>query len=469
MKLKYSIEEILIFQGINLEKSFQKSLFYTPLYSENRIKSILKLIFYFFKNIISVLTSKKNENNTIEIPKNKHIFYINSKQQIQFWKKTINQLGKNKVHILIISDKTNKETIIEASNYCKTKGFPYSILDISTFFSPNKAKHTKAIILAFLKILLSKASLIDKYKLFHFYCNSIVYINTNYNVFSQIKPKSVLLLANEVNPHAHIFTQIIHKVGGKVINSMNGIKNRDHRNSNTNFDAWLIWSQNQYDLLTQFNKTPKEQLFITGHLHADNIHEFRKKGKVKLPFSTSNYRKTIAVFSQPYVKGYETNRDEFLKTVNDFFIKNPDYLGIIKCHPRETINDIAPFIDLSLPNIQIVNSSNNDKDLLYSIIMSSDYSLLMYSTVAIECLFFTKPAFSFCRKDVNDPLSISKNLVSRFANIDELQKLLVNNNKTTTNPEELIYEIGWVDGQNYKRALEAIKKLTHNNLEHIVN
>ena len=84
----------------------------------------------------------------------------------------------------------------------------------------------------------------------------------------------------------------------------------------------------------------------------------------------------------------------------------------------------------------------------------------MYSTVAVESLFFAKPVFSYVSKGEIDLLPISEDLVPRFSDVTGLKKLIEEYYlQHKRQSDKLIYEIGWLDGQNNKRAAKIINEL----------
>lgn len=465
IKGEKSISQHLKFGDIDLGKSFFKSLYYTHILKEkNVVFHFLKLQATFARAIVKLFSLKDGTSSKTNIPKNKVVVQINSIQQIQFWLKTIRQFPSDTICFLY--DRKTISDTAELENYCRTENLHLFIVDIQEYYRCEKLKYFTSIFKVYFKILFNKGAMHYKPIALQFYANSIIAINYTSNFYNLIKPRAVLVLADEVNPFSTIFTQILHKCGGKVINSMNGIKSEDPRNSDTDFDAWLIWSQSQYKMLTELNKTPKEQLFITGHLHADTIHNFMSEEKPPIPFSVDGYDKIIAVFSQPNVGGYEKNRQEFLNEINLFFSEHKNYLGIVKPHPRERKEDFEDLLDIQLPNIRYVDDSSTDKHLLYSIIAISDCMVLMYSTVAIEGLFFSKPVFSFCTKGINDPLAISEKLIPRFKSSKELLHLIESKIKAEhSSDDEITYEIGWRDGLNHKRAAEVIQSIVEDVLK----
>jgi len=449
------------YKDIDLKPSYHKHLFYIPKQKSKPLKDSVKLLLVLAQRVFTTLFYKAPKTKSIDIPKGQRIFIVNSLQQASFWEKTIIEANVHNAYFLINDDIVKKNQLEELITFFTSAQYNYLNLSFASFYNPKKISYISCLFSIFVKICVAKRkSTISKYNLFLFYSNTTRKIDTYQSLFSKLGPSQVFVLAYEVEPFAHIFTNIIHQIGGKLINSMNGLKAVDPRNSNTNFDAWLIWSNSQYKMLTIYNKTPARQLHIVGHLHADNIWEFRQTNQNNKGSHSKNHKRTIAIFSQPYPKGNDKNRLDFLSTVNHFLQDNPDYLGIIKPHPRESFEDFEKYLNFNLSNISYFDDSGTDKRRLYSLINKSDYILVMYSTVAVESLFFAKPVFSYVSKGEIDLLPISEDLVPRFSDVTGLKKLIEEYYlQHKRQSDKLIYEIGWLDGQNNKRAAKIINEL----------
>lgn len=443
----------MFYKNIDLSNSYNKSLFYLDKKEKKAIIiSLFKFFLNYFRLIFSQLIKQENSDDSTHLPQNKIVVRANSTFQIHFWLKTLQLFNKEEILIWVDSNRKDEQII----KLCNELEFDYLFSSVNDFYKPEKLKQVASINKMFFKLLFSRKSVHSYSNILHFYSDSIIKTNCIDNFLNKLKAKVILVLADEVNPFSHIFNQVTKLHNTKVINSMNGIKNKTERNSDTNFDAWLIWSKAQYDMLTDFNKTPKEQLHIVGHLYADVIYDYKYKNHNSFIIDKSNYKKVFAIFSQPYVGGHEENRDAFLKEMSTFFTNNPQYLAIVKPHPRESREDIAKLLDLSLPNIIFIEDS--DKEILYSIINQSDYIITMFSTVSIEGLFFDKPVFSFRLKKLPDLLEISQKLIPRFENRRELESLISMSQDNNQN-ENIEYELGYRDGKNYKRAFEVINKI----------
>lgn len=449
---------ILFYKNINLCFSYKKSLSYIQkTINKSTLYSQSKFIYTYLRALHFHILKNKTLKGDFDLPQNKIVVRANSTFQIHFWLKTL-QLFKNEEVLIWIDSNRKDEQIIKL---CEDLEFDYLFSSLNNFYKPEKLKQVASINKTFFKLLFSRKSVHSYSNILHFYSDSIIKTNCIDNFLNKLKAKAILVLADEVNPYSHIFNQIAKFHNIKVINSMNGIKNKTERNSDTNFDAWLIWSKAQYDMLTNFNKTPKEQLHIVGHLYADVIYDYKSKNHNSFIIDKSIYKKVFAIFSQPYVGGHEENRDTFLKEMSTFFTNNPQYLAIVKPHPRESREGIAKLLDLSLPNIIFVEES--DKEILYSIINQSDYIITMFSTVSIEGLFFDKPVFSFRLKKLPDLLEISPNLIPRFENSKELEYLISTPQDNNQN-ENIEYELGYIDGNNHKRAFETVEHILKNNI-----
>ena len=413
-----------LYNNINLAISVAKyapltSLVYnsdgTDIYEGNKflffktaIKKLVQIFFYSSK----VKTTKVE---TFEIG-----VLIRHPSQFQMWKKTLDEFKPEQITILINDDKFRKEIlqIVSENNW--------NSIDFNDSLKLFRLK-------SFFYYLRNVRKVTNPISLFETLGRTEYFIQK----FNTIEGKVLLTLAYEVNPISHVFCQIAQSNNIRVVNTMNGLKNHGVRNSDTNFDTWLVWSEHQKDLLVNYNKIPANQLVISGHLNADYLPQIDPK--------TVSQKYDLLFFTQPDPHGI---RPHFMKEVNEIIKAYPDLKMGIKIHPLEKKEDIEGALDT---NNKIEILDDHGKEELFDSILSSNLIVIMYSTIGIEALMMGKRVVSF--RHGEDRFPINEEIVPRFTNLDEF-------NLCRTIDEfdgkDMNYFVGPKDGFNYKNSAKLI-------------
>src|SRR5690554_6280586 len=193
------------FYGIDLNKAFRKYNYYYQVIEENRVKTLIKLLYTFIKSLLqTIATHKKSFPNIPNDARGKHVFFVNSIQQIKFWEKTHEKLGHNNTLFIIETEVLKQDIADKITTYCNERSISSLLYNLRGFYSPNRSKHLNGIITEFKKIICSKEPLFEKNKRLVFYIRAINLIDSYTNLGNLLKPRSVVLLASEVNPFAHL-------------------------------------------------------------------------------------------------------------------------------------------------------------------------------------------------------------------------------------------------------------------------
>lgn len=427
----------------------------------NIIKNLLwtsKKTFTLIARLIKISMTFKNRSKSVKIEFKKRILILfTHRNQYEFWKKVLNEFKNEEILFIIGYDKP-KESTTELKALLIAEGYEFQEVDVSKFnTAPSLSEKIK--ILSFILRPLELDSWNEALEIKSKYIKNIIKSSQVLALMKALKPRVVLVNAYEVNNFAHLFCQIIRQCGGKVINTMNGIKNIDPRNNETNFDTWCIWSESQKKLLVKYNRLPPQQLIVTGHLQADTAEKYTYTGELEKTLSIPQNKKIVSIFSQPQILPGDY-RNKFLQSINLFFSKHQDILGIIKPHPREDFSDFYNFIDKRNQNILIIREDLSDKKILYDLLTLSEVIIVMYSTVSIEALFFKKPVISLDYTGFKNLLPIVDGKTvfqcKTFKSF-ELKLMSLINNKVKINENQIITNTGFLDGKNYQRIAHLIR------------
>jgi hypothetical protein len=278
-----------------------------------------------------------------------------------------------------------------------------------------------------------------------------------------LNPEVFLTNAAECSPTADLLIQVAHLFGAKVVNTMNGLKTPSPKNNDTRFDAWCVWNEKQKRMLVEKNRAQAERLVVTGHLQADTAVNYKYQGILNPELEKCKGKKIIAIFSQPPVFS-GSYREKFLYTVTNYIKNNNEVCGFFKPHPRETTQqlDILKRYAKNEPRVillehNILRPITQLCDLLYV----ADLSVVMFSTVSLESLFFRTPVISLNYTGIPGLLPIvNGKYVLEATNEFEFKKyadeLLDEENKNRI-PEKEIEEIGLLDGKCTLRTATVIR------------
>ena len=421
------------------------------------------ILFSMLLQLLSILFLFNRNKNIPEDSQGKFVIPFIGKNQYYLWQDVIKELGIE--NVLFLVDEKMEHLQKEFNDVHKKNG---RII----FLAVNYESHYKSMMfkekIQFLKFILfmSKlknisSSLILSYS----YIKLVKKASNLIPFFKQLKPSVILTNAYEVNHSVNLFCQIIRQSNGRTVNTMNGIKNIDPKNNETNFDAWCIWNNNQKELLSTYNRIPRSQLFITGHLNADQISKHEYSGGIdNVLKSFSGDKKIVSIFSQPSNYSGEY-RKKFLISINRFFNVHQNITGLLKPHPREDISDYDKYFKDKGDNLIILEKEMTSKNFLYDLIYKSDLTVVMYSTVAIEALFFGKPVISLDYTGIENMLPLVDGKVvfkctDYYAFEQKVLLLLASNFNIDNN--YIVENLSFVDGRNHKRVAQVIKKIAAN-------
>ena len=422
------------------------------------LKNIGKIIILCFKLLI-----RSRDSTNYHLHKNK--FYTTGKMvilfthtnQLLFWEKVISSFSKRDILFLIGVDPPKENINLLRKTL---ENFDYQFIEVKkSNFHKCLSLNEKWSLFKFLMFPLKLRSTREAIELKFVYLKYVFEASSVLSLMEVFAPNLVLVNAYEVNNFAHLFCQIVRQNGGKVVNTMNGMKNIDPRNNETNFDIWCVWGEAQRDMLIKYNKIPPEQLKVTGHLQADRIVDYEYSGLLEQKMSLPKGKKIVSIFSQPQVFAGDY-REKFLTSINRFFAAHQDVVGILKPHPREDFSDYFNYID-KIENLIILGDNLSNKQLLYDLLSISNIVVTMYSTVSVEALCFKKTVISldFTNLDNLLPIVDGKTVFkcTEYQSFyTKLEELLSNGYILSVNDVEK--NIGFLDGKNYQRVIDVINE-----------
>jgi len=197
----------------------------------------------------------------------------------------------------------------------------------------------------------------------------------------------VIYLTSSGGFYESLLLGVAYKLNKKVVYSPHGYGGRYfivHREflENVYFAAWGNEEKEKLLKLGIKNKN----IFVTGSPFFDEIVKYRKESK--------RPKKTVTLITQPLVEDKYVGEEEYFNYIRKFLIqinnmKNVTQV-IVKLHPREKYKSRYESIvkSLELKNVRVTQEMG--KDVLYSILSSSDLLISTGSTTDIEGLMLGK-------------------------------------------------------------------------------
>ena len=280
-------------------------------------------------------------------------------------------------------------------------------------------------------------------------------------LFKSVKPSSILTVAKENNGRTDLLIQVARKNGAAVVNTMNGLKQGLPKEKDTQFDAWCVWSRQQKKMLVEKIGTSPSQLYITGHLQSDMANGYSYNGTIDEILARSEGKKRIACFTQPQELSGPYRR-KFLETVLCYLETRRDVVIFLKPHGREKNDDLSFYRSLESDRFFLIEDDRkNRKNILYDVIDNVDLTTVIYSTVAMEALFFKKPVISVNYTGIPGVLPlIDNNWVYEASNQNEFNSIADGLLDRKILPMGYPVTVGPVNGEAAYRTYRIIKKLS---------
>ena len=348
--------------------------------SQSAITDLLKLFIYFFAGLFSFL--KRPALSQAEKLPGKYIVFVNGLGMYQLLKRMLDKLGKEQVSFFIYQDYGADAS--ELANELEKDHGSYFMQPLQkgfelTFFNPFHLRYAELFyFIRLLEILPVMRSFLDD-------LDSVRGKNTKAFITNSLENAFQGHLIDESGKRNHI----------KTINMMNGMKTGTANNADTSFDAWLVWDEQMKKMLMEDCFIPEQQLVnIGGHLMEDQARMHTFSGKAGIDRAVHQGKKVISFYS---VRGHRKDKIDALRILYDMLRDDVSIHVLYRPHPLEKKEEYVLPDDESLKRRVFVvgNGNDNNKNSLYDQLLSSDISLVLASTVALESRWMGVPAITF--------------------------------------------------------------------------
>lgn len=389
------------------------------------------------------------------------VFFARAVKQVEFFERLLKQFATDEVQACLGVEPLADPDVVIA---IEKRGIPYVAMppEISLEWAKQIARLMAQILRydgKIKRIAGRKEGYYLQQKLLGFLRRSYQYRS----VCRQLKPDIFLTNAFEVAPVADLLVQVAHDYGAKVVNTMNGLKLVSPINKDTRFDAWCVWSNTQKQMLVEGLETPANQLLVTGHLQADVAANYEYQGTLDHIVKQWPGKKIMAVFSnQQFFSG--PYRQKFLDTISHYVEKRPHIIGILKPHPHENTDDLETFIQRSERIILLRHDRKQPTTQLYDLLKIANLTVVMFSTVAIESLFFQTPVISLNYTNIHKLLPLEADnkwlyKVTTESAFRTCADALIYNDGPRPRNHDLSKMTGELDGKSAKRTALVIRSL----------
>ena len=207
----------------------------------------------------------------------------------------------------------------------------------------------------------------------------------------------------------------------EVYNTMNGMKSGEAHDGDVNFDKWFVWDEKMKNLLIQKCKVPAHKFIVSGHLSQDIISNYIYKNSLEIDLEKIKNKKVISLFS---VRGHRKEKVDLFRIIYTFLSVHSDYYLIVKPHPSENRSDYI-FSDKELSNVFFIpEERKNSKSVLYDLLLISDLSIVIGSTVALESDWLGVPCITYEYKETSFIYNLGDNNIVHLKTEEALNEYL---------------------------------------------
>ena len=245
--------------------------------------------------------------------------------------------------------------------------------------------------------------------------------------------KAVLINEGENGVYGAVVSEIFHKKGVKVYNTMNGVKSGEAQDAFINFDYWFVWDSQMKEMLISKNKLSEDKLIISGHLIQDLIQNYQYHNSLNVNLEKLKSKKIISIFT---VKGKRFAKLESLKFFYNLLEEDESLELFIRPHPAEKPEDyILP--DRYLDRVHFANyNSKNLNSSLHDLLLISDLAVVYGSTVALDAKWMGVPCITFESRDNSMIYCVDNENIIHVKTLDDFKEVVLSNLKKRSKFED---------------------------------
>lgn len=211
----------------------------------------------------------------------------------------------------------------------------------------------------------------------------------------QSSMKVLVTVAQENTPFGHILSEIAGNHHKMVVNTMNGIKYGEGNDADTSFQRWMVWDDDMKNLLIEKVGTNAEQLVVAGSLSQDDVMNHTYNNSLQIDEETLQTKKVISVMS---TRDLRPDKVEALTTLYAWAEERKDVIILYRPHPAERKESyLLP--DKNKVSFFIVHPETKDAKIsLLDQLLKSDLVINFGSTVSIESKWTHTPCITYEKK-----------------------------------------------------------------------
>lgn len=214
---------------------------------------------------------------------------------------------------------------------------------------------------------------------------------TRYEHLCKSGVKTILINAGENEGEGDILAQAAKKSGVRSANFMNGTKNFDPVNQNTQFDLWFMHDKQMQEMAASVYRLDPQKLPVVGHLLEDEARSYKYSGLLDRFFTNGRPRFIIAYF--PSDLFYNENSAAYAE-MQEFLKDKKDVMVFVKPHPRDK-DFLWDRKDPRIIRLDFRKENLKSETILFDLLGQSDLSVSIASTVSAQAAWFGIPSVTF--------------------------------------------------------------------------